>query len=147
MRLEMSVSKVFVFRKQIEPCIPLYTSLVPAGFPSPADDYLENPIDLNSYVSKNPSATYFVRVDGDSMINSGIFDGDLVAVDRAVEAKSGHVVIAAVNGELTIKRLIKQNETWYLSPNNPSYKPIEISEELDCVIWGVVTYVIHSLLP
>ena len=124
---------------------PLFTEHVPAGFPSPANDYLEGNLDLNKYLIKHPVATYFVRVTGNSMIGAGIHSGELLIVDRSLEASNRKVVIAVVNGELTVKRLIKKNDKIILMPENDKYKPIEIKDEIDLEIWGVVTSVIHAV--
>ncbi|STY31226.1 SOS (error prone) mutagenesis protein UmuD (RumA) [Legionella wadsworthii] len=124
--------------------IPLYTCSVQAGFPSPADDYIESLLNLNSYLVKHPAATFFVKASGDSMKGVGIHSGDLLIVDRSLEATDGKIVIAAVNGELTVKRLSKIRGKVRLLPENPHYKPIDITEEEDLVIWGVVTYIIHA---
>ncbi|STX52421.1 SOS (error prone) mutagenesis protein UmuD (RumA) [Legionella busanensis] len=124
----------------------LYGSKVAAGFPSPADDYLESSLDLNEYLIKHPAATFMVRAQGDSMKDAGIQNGDLLIVDRSIEATHGKVVIAALNGELTVKRLSCRNGRVCLIPANPSYSPIDITEETVLVIWGVVTHVIHQTL-
>lgn len=124
---------------------PLFASRVPAGFPSPADDYVEGRLDLNDHLVEHPAATFFVRVQGDSMEGAGIRDGDLLVVDRALEPTHGRIVIAAVNGELTVKRLRLQEGSVWLQPENPAYPPLQITEGLDCVIWGVVRHVIHEV--
>ena len=124
--------------------LPLYTSSIAAGFPSPADDHLEAPLDLNEHLIKHPAATFVVKVDGDSMIGAGIYSGDLLVVDRSLEAQSGHIVVAVVNGELTVKRLVIERKRARLVPENPAYKPIEIKDGLELVIWGVVAHVIRS---
>lgn len=118
---------------------------VPAGFPSPAADYEENELDLNKHLIKNPAATFFVRVTGDSMTGAGIQDGDLLVVDRSLDPKDKNVVIAAVNGELTVKRIRIRRKKVFLEPENVNYSPQEISEDSDFQVWGVVTNVIHSL--
>ena len=124
--------------------LPLYASRVPAGFPSPADDYVDQRLDLNDLIER-PAATFFVTVTGDSMTGASIHHGDLLVVDRSLEPSHGKIVIAAVNGELTVKRLsLKNGEAW-LMPENPAYPPLRITEGLDCVIWGVVTRVIHTV--
>lgn len=123
----------------------LYCSRVSAGFPSPAEDYVEGKLDLNDLLVKHPAATFFVRVSGDSMTGAGIYPGDILIVDRALEPSSGKVVIAVVDGELTVKRLIIEGERVFLKPENPAYRPIEIKETMETLIWGVVTNVIHSL--
>lgn len=126
--------------------IPLYGSSVRAGFPSPADDYIEDHLNLNDYLIKHPEATFFVRASGESMINAGIHSGDLLVVDRSLEAVHGKVVIAAVNGELTVKRLWQMHGKLKLLAENSQFAPIEVHEGQDVVIWGVVTTVIHSVL-
>lgn len=126
--------------------LPLFTSSVAAGFPSPADDYVERKLDLNEYLIKSSASTFFVRVRGHSMNKAGIFDGDLLIVDRALEVKNRNVVVAMLNGEFTVKRFVKQNRRFYLFAENDEFKPIEISEEMEFTVWGVVTNVIHSLL-
>jgi DNA polymerase V len=125
--------------------LPLFLSRVPAGFPSPADDYVEKRLDLNEHLIDHPAATFFVRVKGDSMEGAGIRDGDLLVVDRALEPGHGRIVIAVVNGELTVKRLaLREGEAW-LEPENPAYAPLKLTEGLDCIVWGVVKHVIHAV--
>ena len=124
--------------------LPLYASRVPAGFPSPADDYVDQRLDLNDLIER-PAATFFVTVTGDSMTGASIHHGDLLVVDRSLEPSDGKIVIAAVNGELTVKRLALKNGEAWLMPENPAYPPLRITEGLDCVIWGVVTRVIHTV--
>ncbi|MCE5251065.1 translesion error-prone DNA polymerase V autoproteolytic subunit [bacterium] len=126
------------------PC-PLFIAAVPAGFPSPADDYIEGKLDLNSYLVQHPAATFFVRADGDSMIDAGIHPGDILVVDRAVQPGDNSVVIAAVEGELTVKRLRKSGGKLMLMPDNGDYGPLPVSEDMNCELWGVVTAVIHEL--
>lgn len=140
------ISKTIVEQDISGEATPMFTEQVAAGFPSPADDYLEGNLDLNQYLIKHPVATFFVRVTGDSMIGAGIHSGDILIVDRALEATSGKVVIAVVNGELTVKKLVRRNGVIYLMPENDKYKPIEVKDEIDLEIWGVVTSVIHGLL-
>ena len=125
--------------------LPIFLGRLPAGFPSPADDYLEGKLDLNRHLIKHPAATFFVRVTGDSMIRAGIHSGDLLVVDRSLEPADKNVVVAVLDGELTVKRLFKQNGILRLLPENLSYQPIEISPQQTIEIWGVVTSVIHSL--
>jgi DNA polymerase V len=125
--------------------LPLYASRVPAGFPSPADDHQEDTLDLNEYLVRNPAATFLVRVQGQSMINAGIHDGDLLVVNRSLEPRSDSIVVAVVNGELTVKRLKLEEGRCWLMPENPDYPPLEIREGMDLTIWGVVAHVIHSL--
>jgi DNA polymerase V len=124
--------------------LPLYASKVRAGFPSPADDYIEMHLDLNSHLIKHPAATFFVIASGDSMSGAGIASGDMLVVDKSLEATHGKIVIAALNGELTVKRLSRTGGKVRLLPENKHYEPIEITDEEDLVIWGVVTHVIHQ---
>ena len=124
---------------------PYFLSAVPAGFPSPADSYIERKLDLNTYLIKRPAATFFLRVQGDSMTGAGIHDGDLLIVDRSVEPRNGAVVIACIDGDLTVKRLKKCGESVALVPENPDYEPLAVSGETSLEIWGVVTSVIHAV--
>ncbi|MFQ6608523.1 MAG: LexA family protein [Fidelibacterota bacterium] len=124
--------------------IPLYLSSVSAGFPSPADDYLELSLDLNKHLIRHPAATFYVRVKGDSMIDAGIHDGDLLIVDRALEPKSNDVIVCVVNGEFTVKKFKKVEGEIYLLPGNPHYQAIKITKSMDFQAWGVVTYTIHQ---
>ncbi|MGE3317874.1 MAG: LexA family protein [Candidatus Berkiella sp.] len=126
--------------------VPLYGHKIAAGFPSPADDHHDAPLDLNEHLIKNPATTFFVRVEGDSMINAGIFPNDMLVVDLSIEPQDSNVVIAFLNGEFTVKRLkIAKNQQITLLPENENYAPIVIKEEMDFRLWGVVTSVIHSL--
>lgn len=124
--------------------LPLYSCKVQAGFPSPADDYIERYLDLNTEYIKHPSATFVVQAVGESMIDAGIFPGDNLIVDKSLEPNEGSIVIAAVNGELTVKRLSRKGGVMRLMPANPKFKPILVTEEQDVVIWGVVTLVLHK---
>jgi DNA polymerase V len=124
---------------------PLFLSGVSAGFPSPADDYLDRRLDLNEHLVKNPAATFFVRVAGDSMTGAGINDNDILVVDRSIEPTSGSIVIAIVDGELTVKRLLKTRDSCRLVAENPNFPDLEISGEVPLEVWGVATYAIHSL--
>jgi DNA polymerase V len=126
--------------------LPLVLCRVEAGFPSPADDYMEGSLDLNEHVIKHPSATYFVRASGDSMTGAGIFDGDLLIVDRSLEPAHGRVAIVEVDGQLTVKRLCKSKGRFSLQSENVNYPPIELQEETEVMVWGVVTHVLHKLL-
>jgi DNA polymerase V len=125
--------------------MPLYLSRISAGFPSPADDFIETRLDLNQHLVAHPAATYFVRVTGHSMKDAGILDGDLLIVDTAITAKTGMVVIAVIDGELTVKRLHHTSGKLYLMPENPDYPPIEVKEGMETNIWGVVKYAIHRV--
>ena len=124
--------------------IPLYNS-VSAGFPSPAEDYMEKTLDLNQHLIKHPSATFYVYAQGDSMVSAGIYDGDMLIVDRSLEAINDSIVVVIINGEFTVKSISKINDNLYLIPHNKNYQPIKITEEMDFEIWGVVTHSIHSV--
>ena len=125
--------------------LPLFTGKVAAGFPSPADDYVEKTLDLNELLIQKPAATFFVRAQGESMLGAGIHPNDILVVDRSLEPVAGKIVICALNGELTVKRLERDGEHWKLKAENPAYADIVIHDELDMVIWGVVTNVIHAV--
>ncbi|MEQ4713721.1 translesion error-prone DNA polymerase V autoproteolytic subunit [Providencia alcalifaciens] len=122
--------------------IPLFLDRVPAGFPSPAADYMEERINLNSTLIKHPDSTYMLRVEGNSMIDANINDGDVVIVDSALTAKDGDIVIASVDGEFTVKRL--NSNPPMLMPMNPDFQPILIGDAQDLQIFGVVTFIIHK---
>jgi DNA polymerase V len=123
----------------------LYSSRVSAGLPSPADDSQEEGLDLNQHLIENPDHTFYVRVSGESMIDAGISPGDLLVVDRSKEAQDRSIVIAVIDGELTVKRILKNKNQLFLMPENPNYPLIEITEDMDFQILGVATNVIHSL--
>ncbi len=129
-------------KNEVALSLPFFGSRIACGFPSPVDDYLDNPLDLNEYLIKHEAATYFCWVQGDSMEGQGIHDGDLLVVDRALEARHGSVVVVAVGGEFTCKKLDLHNRQ--LVPCNPAFQPIPITEELDMVIEGVVVYSIRK---
>lgn len=122
----------------------LFSGGVSAGFPSPAEDYTDRKLDLNELLIKNPAATFFVRVEGDSMTGAGIQHDDILVVDRSRQAVSGDIVIAILDGELTVKRLFRGENCARLLAENPDYPSIEITEDRDCEIWGVVTSVVHQ---
>jgi len=125
---------------------PLFEDSVQAGFPSPATDYIEQSLDLNKLLIKHPSATFFVRAKGDSMIDAGIFDNDILIVDRALSPKNNSIIIAVLDSEFTVKQITKINDTYFLLPANPKYKKIELNKDMDFMVWGVVTNVIHNVL-
>jgi len=125
--------------------LPLYSSAVAAGFPSPAESDKEAELDLNELLIKRPAATFFVRVSGSSMIKAGIHTNDILIVDKSLPATHGKIVVAAINGELTVKRLYRQERVVQLVAENDGYPPIEITDETDIRIWGVVTSVIHAV--
>jgi DNA polymerase V len=125
--------------------LPLFTGKVAAGFPSPADDYVEKSLDLNDLLVQKPAATFFVRAEGESMLGAGIHPNDILVVDRSLEPVAGKIVICALNGELTVKRLKLSDQRWLLAAENPAYPDIELAADMEMVIWGVVTNVIHAV--
>jgi len=126
--------------------LPFFLERVPGGFPSPAEGYIEDALDLNELCVAHPAATYYARVTGDSVKDAGIWDGDLVVVDRAIEPRHGHIVVAAVDGEMTIKRLIT-TPTRQLAPENPRFEPIPLGPESDVQLAGVVTWIVRKVGP
>ena len=126
--------------------VPLLGRLLPAGFPSPADDYLDGEIDLGAFLIERPASTFLMRVAGESMKNAGILDGDLVVVDRSVAPQSGHVVVGVLDGEMTLKRFRRlKNGRAALQAENPDFPEFVIGEELAAEIWGVVVGVVRKL--
>tara|TARA_B110000879_G_scaffold212096_1_gene306929 strand:- start:1215 stop:1715 length:501 start_codon:yes stop_codon:yes gene_type:complete len=138
-RIPESMKEIIASMIKNEHKIPLYQSKVQAGFPSPADDYIEDILDLNQYLIKHPSASFMVRATGDSMTGAGIFSGNILIVDRSLEACHGRIVIAAINGDLTVKRLFKKDGVSKLQAENPDYPDIMLTSEQEITIWGVVT--------
>ncbi|HPE85097.1 MAG: translesion error-prone DNA polymerase V autoproteolytic subunit [Chlamydiia bacterium] len=123
--------------------LPVYLTRVRAGFPTPNEGEIEEKLDLNEYLIQHPAATFFVRVEGSSMIDAGITEGDLLIVDRAKHPQDGDVILAVLDGEFTVKRLSKQGKL-FLEPANQDFAPIEITEEMDFQVWGVVTYTVRK---
>ena len=123
----------------------LYSNSACAGFPSPANDYIEGEIDLNKYLIKNPPATFIVRSRGESMLKSSIHPGDLLIVDKSIKPKNNSIVIASINGDLTVKRIKILNKRFLLISDNKNYPDIKVNTEDDFSIWGVVTNVIHNV--
>tara|TARA_B100002051_G_scaffold118929_1_gene113324 strand:+ start:845 stop:1273 length:429 start_codon:yes stop_codon:yes gene_type:complete len=142
----MLISKIYSSLIKNENKIAFYNSSIPAGFPSPAEDHIDIPLDLNEHLIRHPAATFYVYAKGNSMQNSGIYDGDLLIVDRAVEPKLKNIVIAVIDGEFTVKRISKIKNKIYLLPDNKEYQPIEIKDSSNFQIWGVVIYTIHKPL-
>ena len=126
---------------------PIFASTIAAGFPSPADDYIESRIDLNEYLVQHKEATFFLRVQGDSMTGLGILDNDLLVVDRSLPVGDGNIVIAAIGGEFTVKQLVHNHKGCVLKAANPAYQDIIINFGDDLEIWGVVRWAIHKLWP
>jgi DNA polymerase V len=126
--------------------LPLFVHPVSAGFPSPAEDYIDLKLDLNEFLIKRPSSTFLVRVSGNSMIKAGIHHGDILTVDRSITPTEGKIVVAVINGDCTVKRIQYKNDILLLLPENDQYQPIQVKEFTDTLyIWGVVTHVIHPL--
>lgn len=119
--------------------LPLFSHKVTAGFPSPADDYIEGRLSLDEHLVPHKDSTFFVRAKGNSMVGAGIFDGDLLVVDKSLTPTSGDIVIAVVDGDLTVKRLINRGGKVILKPENPHFKEIEMKEGQELQVWGVVT--------
>ena len=122
------------------------SSSVSAGFPSPATDYMEKELDLNQFLIRNPDASFFIRVSGDSMINAGIFDGDTLVIDRSQQAKNGSIILAVIEEEFTVKRFEQSNGHAFLVPENRNYNSIEVTGNETFQIWGVVTAAIHKFI-
>lgn len=124
--------------------IPVADEGIKAGFPSPAQDFVDSSIDLNIELIKNPSATFYGRVKGDSMKNAGIEDGDLLVIDRSIEAQDGKIAVCFIDGDFTVKRIKLEKEICWLIPENDDYQPIKVTEENDFIVWGIVAHVIKS---
>lgn len=139
--------KLTFFRPEFESeiKIPYIKEGVSAGFPSPAADFMETNIDLNKELSKNPLATFYIKVKGNSMIDAGINDKDVLVVDRSLEPQNNKIAICFIDGEFTVKRIQLQKDCLYLMPENPNYVPIKITEDNNLIIWGIVTYVIKKI--
>lgn len=125
---------------------PLFGHKVPAGFPSPADDYVEGRLSLDEHLVRHKESTFFVRAKGNSMVGAGIFDNDLLVVDKSLDASSGDIVIAVIDGELTVKRLIKRDGKVILKPENARYKEIELQDGQELQVWGVVTSTVKKFV-
>jgi len=136
--------KIFQASPDTKLPLPLFSSQVKAGFPSPAEDHIEAKLDLNRLMIEHPAATFFLRVEGESMENANIHPGDILVVDRALQAQSGQIIVAVLNGEFTVKRLKAKENRLYLLPENPNFPSLEITQEADFQIWGVVTFIIHK---
>lgn len=126
--------------------LPLFISKISAGFPSPAEDYLDKKLNLHDYLVSNETATFYVKVEGDSMINAGIMSGDILVVNRSLEACNNRIVVAVLNAEFTVKRFVRDVGRMYLMPENPKYPIIEINTDTDFSIWGIVTGVVRKLI-
>jgi len=140
----MSLSTPIPLEKCTSLKLPLVSASVEAGFPSPADDHMERGIDLNEELIRNPVATFFVRVKGESMRDAGIHSGDTLIVDKSVTPADRQIVVAMIDGEFTVKRFRKRNGKIFLEAENPAFDPIEVGEDQELTIWGSVTYIIHQ---
>lgn len=125
--------------------LPFVANGISAGFPSPADDFLDLNIDLNKHLIKNPSTTFYGRVRGDSMIDAGIHDGDLLIIDKSLEPTNNKIAVCFIDGEFTVKRISIEKDVVWLFAENQNYKPIKVTKDNEFVIWGIVTNVIKSL--
>ncbi|MCX7977650.1 MAG: translesion error-prone DNA polymerase V autoproteolytic subunit [Bdellovibrionaceae bacterium] len=125
--------------------LPLFSSPASCGFPSPADEYIDTALDLNEHLIAHPAATFFVRAKGDSMIGAGIFEGDILIIDRSLTAQSGNIVLAVIDGEFTLKRFTRSQSEIWLHAENEKYPPVKITEDMDFTIWGVAIHCIHKL--
>ncbi len=147
MRVNFDNNTVLIYNSEI--CLginlPFVKSGISAGFPSPADDFLDTSIDLNKELIKHPSSTFFGRVKGNSMVDAGLSDGDLLVIDKSLEPKNGKIAVCYIDGEFTIKRIKTAKDCVYLMPANPDYKPIKVTADNDFLIWGIVTNVIKSI--
>ena len=140
-----SISKIWFADDSQGIELPFFDTKVQAGFPSPAEDHLEQRLDLNTLVIDNPNATFFVRVAGESMRDVGITDGDILVVDRSIENWENRVVVAVIDSEFTIKRFTTEQETVILKAENPDYPSIKITAEMDFSVWGVVSWTLKKL--
>lgn len=146
MRREQTVGVLLGSVAETQHHIPLYISRPAAGFPAPGDDQVERTLNIHDLVVKHPESTFFVRVEGDSMEGVGIFSGDVLVVDRAITASDGHIVVAAVFGELVVKRLCVRGGVYSLQSENDAYQPIVLEGSDDCFIWGVVVGSVRQFL-
>jgi len=140
-----NVNEIFTVEMKEKIPLPHFVSGIQAGFPSPADDYIDKKLDLNDLLVKHPASTFYVRVSGESMRDAGILSGDLLVVDRAVMPKPNHIILAVIQGEFTVKRYVIKNGVSYLVPENEDYPVIKIEEYMDFQVWGVVTSLIREI--
>jgi len=140
----MKIQEILSLSERFKIKIPILGTSIPAGFPSPAEDYIEKSLDLNELIIKKPAATYFVKVSGNSMKNAFINSGDILVIDRSITPVSGKIVIAVINGEMTVKRFLNKKGLCSLVPENDDYPEIKITDDNGFEIWGVVSYIIHK---
>lgn len=136
--------EIFYIDKSTRFELPLFSDTVPAGFPSPADDYIENNLDLNKYLIQHPSSTFYIKVNGDSMIEANIYCGDILIIDRSIKIQNNDIALVILNGSFTVKRLRIMGEIILLVPENEKYKTVEVSKEMDFEVWGKVVWSIHK---
>lgn len=141
----MKITDIYESAQDLTLSLPLYSASVSAGFPSPADDFVDTNLDLNKYLVKSPASTFFVRAAGDSMIGAGIHSGDILVVDRSLEPYNNAIVIVVLEGELSVKRLHYSGKNILLLPENTAYKPIDVTENEEFRVWGMVTAVIRKM--
>ena len=141
----IKIADIYKCELSVKQSLPLYLCRIKAGFPSAADDYLDKKLDLNEFLIKHPNSTFFVKVQGDSMIGAGINSGDIIIVDRSIEPTHNRIIVAELNGEFAVKRYQKINDKMFLVSENSEYKAIEITQNMNFVVWGVVLHVIHSV--
>ncbi len=141
--IEFDFFKVAAHEKE-EGVVKFITTPINAGFPSPADDYIEDTIDLPKLLIKNPSSTFVLRVKGQSMVDAGIFDKSIIVVDSSLEAENGDIAVCIIDGEFTLKRISKVKDKLYLLPENNNFKPIEVKEGSTFSIWGILTWVLSQ---
>lgn len=145
LKTDGSIKAIYAFKAETKLSRPLIGAKVPAGFPSPAQDYIEGTLDLNDHLISHPASTFFLRVDGTSMVGAGIFPEDILIVDRSLDATNGRIIVAVYDGELTVKRLRIEKDEYYLISENDDYPPLKVDQELEFFVWGVVTFVIHKV--
>ena len=141
---EVAVFTYAMVEGAAEITVPLYASHISAGFPSPADDYIEAELDLNRLMVRNPPDTFMVRVKGDALSGAGILDGDVLVVDRSIGPRHGMIVVAVVNGEMCVRRLNRKHGGWVLDPENRDFQPLRIRPGQDLEIWGVMTGMVRK---
>lgn len=143
-KTNLIIKDIYICKIEKKQSLPLWDSLIPAGFPCSTENYSEN-LDLNEFLIKHPASTFFIRVIGNSMINAGINSGDILIVDRALSPSNNKIVVARLNNEFTVKRILLKQNKLFLVADNENYPPINITEDMDFEIWGIVTTVIHQV--
>jgi len=144
MAINMKIATPQPFAHRVSLSLPLFTSHVRAGFPSPADDHVDKALDLNEHLIRNPASTFFVHVEGYSMVDAGITNGDILIVDRAETPQDKQIVVAMLDGEFTVKRFRRRGKRIWLAAGNVAFKDLELTDDSELTIWGVVTFIIHT---